>query len=142
MTSLMVALLTWIAAHSGYPVPDALPDVVAVTQADFQLYLCERIEHCDAPRLRAEILTIFDFESRTIYVVQGFDPGNLEHRSTMVRPLVHFLQALARPRRGCHGVLVQEARRIQDRWRTAHGLPPRPLTPLGMLLESCEPGPT
>jgi hypothetical protein len=65
-----------------------------------------------------------------------------EHQSTMVRQLVHFLQALAGRSRNCRGVLVQEARQIETRWRTAHGLAPLPITPLGMLLESCLPGPT
>ena len=65
-----------------------------------------------------------------------------EHQSTMVRQLVHFLQALAGRSRNCRGVLVQEARQIETRWRTAHGLASLPITPLGMLLESCLPGPT
>lgn len=138
----MVALLTWIAAHSGYSVPDTLPDVVAMTQADFELYLCEQMEQCDSPMPHIEILALFDFEKRTVYILEGFNPHNLEHRSTMVRQLVHFLQAHARRSRSCRGVLVQEARQLESHWRVAHGLPPLPVTPLGMLLESCGPGPT
>jgi hypothetical protein len=138
----MVALLTWVAAHSGYSVPDTLPDVVAMTQFDFELYLCEQIEECESPMPHAEILALFDFESRTVYILQGFDPADLEHQSTMVRQLVHFLQALAGRSRNCRGVLVQEARQIENRWRTDHGLAAMPITPLGMLLESCGPGPT
>jgi len=138
----MVALVTWIATHFGYPVPDTLPDVVAMTQADFELYLCEQIEQCDSPTPHAEILALFDFESRTAYMLQGFDPANREHQSTMVRQLVHFLQARAGRSRTCWGLLVQEARQIENRWRVIHGLPLVPVTPLGMLLESCGPGPT
>lgn len=138
----MIALLTWIAAHSGYSVPDTLPDVVAMAQADFELYLCEQMESCDLPTPHAEILALFDFESRTVYIRQGFDPADRERQSTMVRQLVHFLQAHAGRSRTCRGVLVQEARQIEDRWRAAQGLAPLPITPLGMLLESCGPGPT
>jgi hypothetical protein len=138
----MVALLTWIAAHSGYSVPDTLPDVVAMTQADFELYLCEQMESCDSPMPHAEILALFDFESRTVYIRQGFDPADREPQSTMVRQLVHFLQALAGRSRNCRGVLVQEAHQIENRWRTDHGLAAMPITPHGMLLESCGPGPT
>jgi hypothetical protein len=138
----LVALLTWIAAHFDYSVPDALPDVVAMTQADFELYLCEQTEQCASPMPLVEILALFDFGDRTIYILEGFDPQDLEHRSTMVRQLVHFLQAHAGRSRSCRGVLVQEARQIESRWRVAHGLPPLPVTPLGMLLESCGPGPT
>jgi len=139
---LLVALLTWIAAHSGFSVPDTLPDVVTMTQADFELYLCEQRELCDSPMPHAAILGLFDFESRTVYMAQGFDPDRREHQSTMVRLLVHFLQARAGQSRRCRGVLVQEARQIENGWRTAHGLVPLPITPLGMLLESCGPGPT
>jgi hypothetical protein len=138
----MVALLTWIAAHSGYSVPDTLPDVVAMTQADFELYLCEQLEPCDSPMPQAEISGLFDFAGRTVYILEGFDPDDREHQSTMVRQLIHFLQALAGRSGACPGVLVQEARQIESRWRTAHGLAPLPITPLGMLLESCGPGPT
>lgn len=138
----MVALLTWVAAHSGYSVPATLPDVVAMTQFDFELYLCEQMERCESPMPHAEILALFDFESRTVYILQGFDPDDREHQSTMVRQLVHFLQALAGRSRSCPGVLVQEARQIENRWRTEHGLAAMPITPLGMLLESCGPGPT
>ncbi len=126
MALLMVALMTWIAAHSRYSAADTLPDVVAMTQADFELYLCEQMEQCDAPMPHVEILARFDFESRTIYVVEGFDPRDLEHQSAMVHQLVHSLQALAGRSGGCRAVLVQEARQIENRWRTAHGLPPLP----------------
>ena len=142
MGPLMVALLTWIAAHSGYAVPETRPDVVAMAQADFEHYLCEQMEQCDSPMPHVEILALFDFSSRTIYIRQGFNPQDLEHQSTMVRQLVHFLQAQAGRSWNCRGVLVQEARQIESHWRVAHGLPPLPVTPLGMLLESCGPGPT
>lgn len=142
MKPLMTALLIWVAAHAGYSVPDTVPDVVAMTQADFELYLCEQLEQCDAPMPHAEILALFDFESRTVYMLEGFDPHDPEHRSTMVRQLVHFLQALAGRSRTCPGLLVREARQIENRWRAAHGLSPLPVTPIGMLLESCVPGPT
>lgn len=142
MKPLMVALLTWIGAHSGYSVPDTLPDVVAMTQADFELYLCEQMEQCDSPVPHVEILAFFDFENRTVYVLERFDPKDLEQQSTIVRQLVHFLQAQAGRSRICRGTLVREARQIESQWRVAHGLPPLPVTPLGMLLESCGPGPT
>lgn len=59
-----------------------------------------------------------------------------------VRQLVHFLQALAGRSQICRGVLIQEARQIESYWRVAHNLPPLSASPLGMLLESCGPGPT
>jgi hypothetical protein len=83
----MVALLTWIAAHSGYAVPETRPNVVVMAQADFELYLCEEVEQCDSPMPHAEIVALFDFPSRTIYIRQGFNPQDLEDQSTMVRQL-------------------------------------------------------
>jgi hypothetical protein len=142
MKPLMVALLTWIGAHSGYSVPDAVPDVIAMTQTDFKLYLCEQVEQCDSPMPHIEILALFAFENLTVYVLEGFDPRNVEQQSTMVRMLVHFLQAHAGRAGICRGILVQEARQIESQWRVSHGLPPLPITPIGMLLESCGPGPT
>jgi hypothetical protein len=138
--SLMVALVTWIAATSDHSVPDTLPDVVAMTQTDFDLYLCEQMEQCSSPTPHAEILAFFDLESRAIYIVEGFDPRDVEHQSTMVRELVHFLLAPAVRGRGCRGVFVHEAHQITNRWRAARGLPALPLTPVEMLSQSCVPG--
>jgi hypothetical protein len=140
VTSVMVALLTWIAGASNYAVPDRLPDVVAMATADFELYLCEQVEQCSVVMPPVDTLAFFDFQSRTIYVPQQFDPHDVGHRSTMVRELVHFLQALAGRGRGCRGVLAPEARQIANRWRADHGLPPAPLTPLEILFQSCVPG--
>jgi hypothetical protein len=138
----MVALLTWISAHSGHSAPDRLPDVVAMSQAEFELYFCEQMERCEAPGRELGVLAVFEFETQTVYMHEGFAPQDLEHQSTMVRQLVHFLQALEGSGKGCRGLLVQEARQVESRWRVAHGLPPLPVTPLGMLLEACGPGPT
>ena len=138
--SLMFALVTWIAATSDYSVPDTLPDVVAMPRTDFDLYLCEQLEQCSSPTSHAEILAFFDLESRAIYIVEGFDPRDVEHQSTMVRELVHFLLAPAVRGRGCRGVFVHEAHQITNRWRAARGLPALPLTPVEMLSQSCVPG--
>lgn len=124
----MIALLTWVATHIGYSVPDTLPDVVAMTQADFELYLCEQMEQCDSPTPHAEILALFDFETRTIYIRGGFDPANREHQSTMVRQLVHYLQALGGRNRLCSGLPIQEARQIENRRARRDGRPSRNFT--------------
>jgi hypothetical protein len=60
----------------------------------------------------------------------------------MVRQLVHFLQALAGRSQICRDVLIQEAPQIESYWRVAYNLPPWSASPLGMRVESCEPGPT
>jgi hypothetical protein len=140
VTSVVVALLTWIADGSDYSVPDRRPDVVAMATADFALLLCEQVEQCDVARRSVDTVAFFDFESRTIYVSEQFDPHDIEHQSTMVRELVHFLHALDGRGRGCRGILAQEARRIANRWRADHGLPAAPLTPLEILFQSCVPG--
>jgi hypothetical protein len=138
--SLAAALLAWIAAGTGHSVPDIQPDVVTLTEADFKLYLCEQVEQCDPATRPTEILAFFDFESRAIYIPEGFDPDDVEHQSAMVRELVHFLQAHAGRSGGCRGVLAQEARQVANRWRAARGLPAAPLTRFEILLQSCVPG--
>jgi len=141
VTSLAAALLAWIAAAiRGSSVLDTLPDVVALTEADFNLYLCEQVEQCYLAMPSREILAFFDFDSRAIYISEGFDAHDVEHQSAMVRELVHFLQAHAGRGRGCRGVLAQEARQVANRWRAARGLPAAPLTRFEMLLQSCVPG--
>jgi hypothetical protein len=141
VTSLAAALLAWIAvATPGSSVLDTLPDVIALTEADFNLYLCEQVEHCHLAMPSREILAFFDFESRAIYIPEGFDPHDAEHQSAMVRELGHFLQAHTGRGRGCRGLLAQEARQVTDRWRAARGLAAAPLTPFEMLLQSCVPG--
>ena len=137
---LAIDLLAWTAAATGHSVPDPPPDVVTLTEADFKLYLCEQVEQCHFAVRPTEILAFFDFESRAIYIPEGFDPHDVEHQSAMVRELVHFLQAHAGRGRGCRGVLAQEARQVANRWRAAHGLPAAPLTQFEMLLQSCVPG--
>ena len=89
-----------------------------------------------SPRSVMQVLVARDLRA------PGFDPANREHQSTMVRQLVHFIQALAGRSQICRGVLIQEARQIENYWRVAHNLPPLSASPLGMLLESCGPGPT
>jgi hypothetical protein len=141
VASLVAALLAWIAAATrGYPVLDTPPDVVALTEADMSLYLCEQVEQCHLAMSSPEIVAFFDFDSRAIYILEGFDPHDVEHQSAMVRELVHFLQAHAGRGRGCRGVLAQEAHQVANRWRAARGLPAAPLTPFEMLLQSCVPG--
>jgi hypothetical protein len=44
--------------------------------------------------------------------------------------------------RTCKGTLLRQARDIENHWRVVRRLSPLPVTPLGMLLESCLPGPT
>jgi len=138
--SLAAALLAWMAAATGHSVPDSPPDVVTLAEADFKLYLCEQVEQCHFAVRPTEILAFFDFESRAIYIPEGFDPHDVEHQSAMVREMVHFLQVHAGRGRGCRGVLAQEARQVANRWRAAHGLPAAPLTQFEMLLQSCVPG--
>lgn len=138
--SLMVALTIWIAATTDYSIPDTLPDVVAMPQTDFDLYLCEQLEQCSSPTSHAQIPAFFDLRSRAIYIVEGFDPRDVEHQSTMVRELVHFLLAPSVRGRGCRGVFAQEARRITNHWRAARGLPALPLSSVEMLFLSCVPG--
>ncbi|HSF02224.1 MAG TPA: hypothetical protein VLA62_04400, partial [Solirubrobacterales bacterium] len=113
MTSLAAALLTWITtATRGSSVLDTLPDVVALTEADFKLYLREQVEQCHLAMRPTEILAFFDFESHAIYIPEGFDVHDVESQSAMVRELVHFLQAHAGRSRGCRGLLAQEARQV------------------------------
>ena len=140
-TSLAAALLAWIAtATRDSSVLDTLPDVVALTEADFNLYLCEQVEQCYLAMPSREILAFFDFESRAIYISERFDAHDVEHQSAMVREVVHFLQAPAGRSRGCRGLQAQEARQVANRWRAARGLPAAPLTRFEILLQSCVPG--
>jgi hypothetical protein len=137
---LATALLAWIAAATGHSFPDSTPEVVTLTEADFELYLCEQVEQCHLAPPPTEILAFFDFESQAIYIPEGFDPHDTDHQSAMVRELVHFLQAHVGRGRGCRGVLTQESRQVANRWRAARGLPAAPLTRFEMLLQSCVPG--
>jgi hypothetical protein len=138
--SLAAALLAWVAAATGHPVPDTPPDVVTLTEADFELYLCEQVEQCHLEVRPAEILAFFDVESRAIYIPEKFDPDDVEHQSAMVRELVHFLEAHAGRSPGCRGLLAQEARQVANRWRAGRGLPAAPPTLFEILLQSCVPG--
>ena len=138
--SLAAALLAWIAAATGHSAPDIPLDVVTLTEADFKLYLCEQVEQCHLAMRPTEILAFFDFESRAIYISEGFDPHDVEHQSAMVRELVHYLLAHAGRSRGCRGVLAREARQVANRWRAARGLPAVLRTSFEILLQSCVPG--
>lgn len=66
MKLLIVALLGWIAAHSDHSRPEHPAGRVAMTQIDFELYICEQMMQCDSPAPHVEILALFDFDSRTV----------------------------------------------------------------------------
>ena len=119
-TSSAAALLAWIAtATRDSSVLDTLPDVVALTEADFNLYLCEQVEQCYLAMPSREILAFFDFESRAIYISEGSMPMT---SSTSQRWCARWFTS-SRPLRVAAAAAAACRPKRRARWRIAGARP-------------------
>lgn len=121
MKELVLMLMSWIGSHSGYAVPEQLPNLVFTTQHNMcALYGIDQKASCDASGLRG-----FYDKELTIYLGADFDPDNRHHQSRLLHELVHYVQWQNTAHDvTCLGHLEVEAYDIQDKWRDTQGLNP------------------
>jgi len=83
MNALVTALLTWITAHTSYPMPDRLPAVAVVPHAYLEQLACG--EKCPA-------LGVYP-DGNVVYIDAELQiETNVCARSVLLHELVHYLQ--------------------------------------------------
>jgi len=148
MESMMMAMLVWIGAQTGYfesKIPDNLPAIERRTQVELQrMYFCDDSQNCKDEELpKIEVSALFDSERGVMFLPWEFDPGSKEDQSTLVHELVHFVQKHnGYFERYCLGLLEAMAYKLSDKWREEKGLQPEKTNPARMMATSCTQGPT
>jgi len=119
MQDLMVILLIWIGANSGYDVDLVLPNITLTNTYNICAnYGIANKGQCEAAKLKA-----FYDKDLTIYLPIEFDPQDMADRSRLIHELVHYVQwANNKQKTTCLGHLEVEAYELQDQWRVAHHL--------------------
>lgn len=119
MHDLIVILLTWIGANSGYDVDVALPNITMTNSYNICAnYGINNKGQCEAASLKG-----FYDKELTIYLPTEFDPQDPVGRSRLIHELVHYVQwANNKHQTTCLGHLEVEAYELQDQWRLAHNL--------------------
>lgn len=119
MQDLMVMLLTWIGANSGYDVDLALPNITLTNSYNICAnYGINNKGQCEAASLKG-----FYDKNLTIYLPTEFDPQDPVDRARLIHELVHYVQwANHKHKTTCLGHLEVEAYELQDQWRLAHDL--------------------
>lgn len=117
MNELLVALITWIHAVSGLPVPTDLPEVKRADTVE----LCAVVHGGDACNpLLPTLAGAYDDEG-TILLLHAWKPDNAYDLSLLVHELAHFMQDRSGASYACLGAREREAYRIQDRFLQSMG---------------------
>jgi len=83
MNTIVVSLLTWITAHTNYPMPDQIPVVVLAPHAYIEQLVCG--EPCEALGAYAD--------GNVIYIDEILDVNrNVCAKSVLLHEIIHYLQ--------------------------------------------------
>lgn len=110
MGELIAALMIWINAYTGLPVPAEQPLVLFVDQCEIrQIYAGSGAVDCeDMESMRAAAL--YMPERKTVYLPDTWQAGDLGDVSMLLHELVHHMQAESGQKMkdtGCTGGLVE-----------------------------------
>ena len=129
MQTLMTALMTWIAAHSGLPIPDGFPSIVYADQASMEALSRQEPEegalHQSAPRLVAMYRSDLDM----MVLPLDWSVDSVRDVSVLLHELVHFMQDQAIEtgdlnKYPCYGAAESPAYAAQFDWLRGAGLDP------------------
>lgn len=115
MTELILAFLMWISAETGLAVPPA-PPVVIVSQEE----IARRAFGALAKEAGATAL--YDNESGTVYLREGWDARDLYSRATLLHELVHHVQVFNRVPAACPAAHERLAYRLTLVWLEQQGV--------------------
>jgi hypothetical protein len=119
MDGLVVALMTWISASSGLPMPDSPPTIVRVSAREMARRA--RPEGSVETEAASPYLALYHAGSATVLLRRDWDRAGLRDRSILVHELVHHLQAHAARSYPCRGAREREAYRLQAAWLDERG---------------------
>ena len=115
MNALLVALMTWIAAATGLPIPDALPEISFVSQQELRI-LSKVPEDSDV-----FVAGLYDPDTATITLDENWDESNVKDVSTLVHELTHHMSLSSEKVYACKGKAEEEAYETQKKYLAEHG---------------------
>lgn len=121
MNTLLLALMTWIQAASGLPMPDTSPTVARVSPERMADLADPTAGGSARPSVRSGYLALYHADSRTILLRPDWRAEDLRDRSILLHELVHHMQAGAGRAYPCSGAREREAYELQARWLDERG---------------------
>jgi hypothetical protein len=124
MESLVLAMMTWISAASGMPVPDRPPEIRHLPPHRLAL-LANPNAGGDHPAYdpvqTSGYLALYHADSRTVLLRDDWQADELRDRSILLHELVHHMQAHADRSYLCNGAMEREAYGLQAEWLEERG---------------------
>ena len=122
MTILLTAVALWLSANFGLPSNHDLPRVALVPAAKINaLYFgdkpsAEGMSRAANETGRHEIVSVYDDQSKTIYLPDGWTGSTPAELSVLVHEMVHHFQNAAGMKHECPQEREKLAYEAQDRW--------------------------
>ncbi|MGH6954591.1 MAG: hypothetical protein ACREGL_10435 [Alphaproteobacteria bacterium] len=127
MRDLLIGLLAWLTAETGYAAPSTLPEIRLLSQS--------QIQSIALPHGPWIPLTAF-YDDDVIYIDVRWDPATTRGHALLVHELTHWLQH-KNGKRGPMCAWEQEAYAMADRWYRANGAEPPPIAIERILQTAC-----
>ena len=128
MQELLTVIVTWLAVGFGLPAVYEHPKVEFASAAEMVEVRASRVAasgpgrtvvlggHAATADFVHDVEAIYDDESRTIYLPEGWTGATPADVSVLVHEMVHHLQNVAGLTYGCAGEREKPAYRAQARW--------------------------
>ena len=135
MTELIMALMIWISAQTGFAVPPA-PNIENNTKIELRDIMqdCDNIKTEDPKRFEEvcvdtdddtiNVVALYNYITKTIHLPNYFDRNNSSHKSILLHELVHHLQYFNDEHKtvGCLELLEAQAYDLQEMWLKEHNV--------------------
>lgn len=115
MGELIVALLTWIAAATGLPMPPP-PPVVMVSKEQMSVLAFGRAWRADD-----DVPAAYDYDVATVYLRDDWNSADLRGRATLVHELVHHVQQVNDVKYDCPAAREPLAYDMAIKWLREQG---------------------
>jgi len=129
METLLAVLVTWLSVNFGLPASEDYPRVELASQSELVELRYGEL-HPDAGAAAQgsvyagpadDLQAVYEDESRTIYLLEGWTGANPAGSSVLVHELVHHLQNVAGLKYDCAGGREKPAYAAQEKWLALFG---------------------
>lgn len=127
LNALMMALMLWIGAATGLPVPQELPPVYHATPQELVCTL-EGISFadCDVETITEDArgltpVAVYSTSERAIYLAQDIELASLKGITTLLHELVHHMQTMEGKAVVCIEAQELQAYTVELQWLQQHG---------------------
>lgn len=122
MEPLVVALMSWIAAASGLPMAEDLPETRRISAQRMAALAAPARDQDGYDRAVASgYLALYHADSATVLLRRDWDRDDLRDRSILLHELVHHMQAASGRSYPCAGAREHEAYTLQGEWLEERG---------------------